>query len=68
MLPGQLVMTGGWPSFTVTVKVQVEALPQAFTAVHVTGVEPAAKVEPDAGMQLTGIGPVQQADVAVAGG
>jgi hypothetical protein len=50
MSEGQVPMIGD--SFIVTVNVQLE-LPQLFVAVHVTIVAPVAKVEPDAGEQLT---------------
>ncbi len=48
MLAGQLI-TGGWLSTTVTVKVQVEVLPLASVAVLVTTVTPIGKVLPLAG-------------------
>src|SRR5712692_3681082 len=46
----RLVVVG---SLTVTVKLQVLALPQASVAVQFTVVVPSAKVEPEAGTQTT---------------
>ena len=42
----------GGACVTVTVNVQVLVLPAPSTAVHVTGVSPSGKVEPDGGTQL----------------
>jgi hypothetical protein len=60
-------MVGGCVSTTLTVKVHEEDLPQAFTAVQVTGVAgPVVNVVPDGGTQLTVTAPEQQPDCAVA--
>src|SRR2546422_1973768 len=63
MLPGQLG-TGRSVSLTVTVKVQLELLPDASVAVHTTLVAPLAKLEPDAGTHR--IEPPRQLSVKVA--
>jgi hypothetical protein len=60
-------MVGGCVSTTLTVKVHEDDLPQAFTAVQVTGVAgPVVKVVPDGGTQVTDTAPEQQPDCAVA--
>ena len=58
ILAGQ-VSTGGSVSFTVTVKLQVELLPQPSVAVTVTVVVPTGKVLPDAGTAVIVTAPVQ---------
>src|SRR2546422_7670841 len=63
MLPGQLG-TGRSVSLTVTVKVQLELLPDASVAVHTTLVAPLAKLEPDAGTHM--IEPPRQLSVKLA--
>ena len=50
MLEGHAPITG--LSLIVTLN-EHDELPHAFVAVHVTAVVPVAKVEPDAGTQLT---------------
>jgi hypothetical protein len=44
---------GGWLSFTVTVKLQLDLFPEESVAVQVTGDTPTGKVEPEGGAQLT---------------
>ena len=51
-LAGQVIV-GAWVSLTVTVKVQLPVRLAASVAVQVTVVTPLAKVEPEAGEQLT---------------
>jgi hypothetical protein len=46
MFGGQEVNTGGWLSFTVTVKLQFDELPPASVAVNVTVVVPTGNAEP----------------------
>ena len=46
------IATGASVSFTVTLNVQVSALPEASVAIQVTGVIPTGKTEPEAGVQL----------------
>jgi hypothetical protein len=50
MFAGQ-VATGGWVSFTVTVKLHDAALPAASVAVQLTAVVPSGNAEPLAGTQ-----------------
>ena len=57
MSPGQ-VATGASVSSTVTVNEHVSALPAASEAMQVTVVAPCAKVEPEAGVQVT-VAPAQ---------
>lgn len=52
MFDGQLTV-GAWVSFTVTVKLQDALLLAASLTVQLTVVVPFAKVEPEAGEQLT---------------
>ena len=59
-----MVITGNWPSFTVTVNVHVEVLPHASVAVEVTVVVPIGNAEPDAG-ELTIVTAPPQLSVAV---
>src|SRR5437867_4251881 len=56
MLAGQIIV-GGSLSLTVTVKVQLPSLPLVSLALQVTVVVPLLKVEPLAGVQVTGLGP-----------
>ena len=58
-----LPMTGASVSFTVTVKVEVEVLPEASVAVEVTVVTPIGKVLPEAGLDTT-LTPGQLSDAA----
>jgi hypothetical protein len=58
-------MTGGWVSFTVTVKLQEAGLLTASATVQVTVVTPFGKLEPVAGEQL-GVPMPEQLSVAVA--
>jgi hypothetical protein len=53
MFAGQLIV-GGCVSLMVTVKEQFAVLPAASVAVQVTVVVPLAKLEPEAGLQVTG--------------
>lgn len=48
ILEGQLLITGNWVSFTVTINVHVLTLPAASVAVYVTVVEPTLNVSPGA--------------------
>mgnify|MGYP007001774709 CR=1 FL=1 len=64
LLAGCVVITGNWPSFTVTVNVHVEVLPHASVAVEVTVVVPIGNAEPDAG-ELTIVTAPPQLSVAV---
>ena len=48
-----MMTTGSETDCTVTLKLQVAALPSASTAVQVTVLTPSGKTEPDAGVQLT---------------
>jgi hypothetical protein len=64
LLTGCVVMTGNWPSITVTVKLQVELLPHASVAVEFTVVIPIWKTLPDAGT-LTIVTAPPQLSVAV---
>jgi hypothetical protein len=52
MSAGQM-MTGGWLSFTVTVKLQVAVAPTESVAVQTTVVAPFGKVEPEVGAHTT---------------
>src|SRR5262245_35415140 len=58
---GQLT-TGGVVSTTVTVKVQVLALPALSVALHVTLLWPARKLLPDGGVQVVVTGPPQRSN------
>jgi hypothetical protein len=62
---GGQVITGGWVSLTVTVKVQLAVLPEASLTVQVTVVTPFGKLEPDAGLH-NGVPTFGQLSVAVA--
>ena len=53
------VITGGWVSMMVTVKVQVAVLPWLSVAMLVTVVVPTGKVLPLGGWLTTGTGPSQ---------
>ena len=53
LLVGAVVITGNWPSLTVTVNVQVDVLPEASVAVDVTVVVPRLKTLPEAGVLTT---------------
>ena len=55
----QPLNTGATLSATVTVKAQLAVLPDKSVAEHVTEVTPLLKVEPDAGLQMTGRAPLQ---------
>ena len=57
------VLSGGWLSVTVTLKVHVAWFPAASVAVAVTGVVPTGKVDPDGGTVTTVT--VTQVSVAV---
>src|SRR5262245_65339458 len=57
------VITGGWFSRTITLKVDVELLPAASFAVQFTGVVPTGKFVPEAGEQTRLVTPT--ASVAV---
>jgi hypothetical protein len=50
MLPGHM-MLGFWASLIMTVNVQDAVCPAASMAVHMTGLEPTGKVEPEGGVQ-----------------
>ena len=56
---GSAVITGGCPSFTVTVNVQVDVLPQTSVAVEVTVVTPTGNAKPEAGLLTTLTTPLQ---------
>src|SRR5439155_8240569 len=62
-LAGQL-MLGDWLSLTVTVKLQLELLPDVSVAVHTTLVVPLGKLDPDAGTHT--IEPPRQLSVKLA--
>ena len=49
VVAGCWLITGSWPSSTVTVNVQTDWLPQASVAVEVTVVVPIGKAKPEAG-------------------
>ena len=54
---GTPLMTGAVVSTTVTLNDAVAVLPCASLALQFTVVVPIGNVEPDAGVQLTGVGP-----------
>ncbi len=51
-LAGQII-DGGSASLTVTVKLQLETLPELSVAVQVTVVVPTGKIDPGCGLQTT---------------
>ena len=57
MVEGTPLMTGGIVSWTVTVNDEVAVLPCASLELQLTVVVAIGNVEPDAGVQLTGVGP-----------
>ena len=59
LLTGCVLITGSWPSVTVTVNVQVDELPHTSVAVTITGVVPMVNTEPDAGTEVIVITPPQ---------
>lgn len=59
-----MLITGNWPSNTVTVNEQVDWLPQASVATEVTVVVPIGKAKPEAGV-LTMVTVPPQLSVAV---
>ena len=63
MSAGQ-VITGASVSLTVTINVQVSALPTASIAIHVTVVVPTGNTEPEGGLQDIEVS--EQLSVAVA--
>ena len=50
MFAGQVIV-GGWVSFTVTVNVQPDVLPEESATIQVTVVVPTGKKEPETGEQ-----------------
>ena len=59
LLTGCVLITGSWPSVTVTVNEQVDELPHTSVAVTVTGVVPITNTVPDAGTEVIEITPPQ---------
>ena len=59
LLAGCKLITGNCPSDTITLKVQVDALPHTSVAVTVTSVVPIANKLPDAGTEVIVTAPAQ---------
>ena len=59
LFTGCWLITGNWPSNTVTLKVQVDELPHTSVAVTVTSVVPMENWLPDAGTEVIVTGPPQ---------